>query len=592
MKQFRVGARPLVPISLFSIALSIPGIYVLASPPSMHAATRYSRYSNTARKRNTQSNPPTTTPPTTTPPTTTPPTTTPPTTTPPTTTPPTTTPPTTTPPTTTPSGSFTLSGLISPATVADSIFVSASGVPASATVEYFVDNVLKATETASPYWMGGQASSSPKGFSINGVGAGEHNLRATATLANGSTLASNTVTLNVVPSINSQFSGSLAPYANQLSAQQTILGTVASALANASASLSSTETTTRQSVLAMYLNWGIDPSLDNNHDISDVLDNLRPKSWQAPASAVSANSVLSMGFSPDSPFYHAIPAQWPKVQLPSGYIKQLQMSSAYGGDGIGFGQTVASSSDPQLTVTSQWYSDTNTRRTFPFRMKQNWTASLPTQASGDKHMIFVDPVTNTFTGSYMTTLNSQTGGPNALYATSPTSFNSLGDSGGSTAAHFADLPVMIQPGEATNPNQPIRHAIGGPVERIWAARVYPAIARDAGMKNDTNSCSGGAVNTGLVPYGGVIQLDPNLDLTKYSLSLPALRILQAMQTYGYYVMDFGCGDMDIYSAMSASEVDPYGGMYGNSHGAGVQNEIQRVISTSDLYVVAPLIKKQ
>jgi hypothetical protein len=342
----------------------------------------------------------------------------------------------------------------------------------------------------------------------------------------------------------------------------------------------------------MYLNWGVDPSLDNNNDVSEVLNNLKPKNWQAPASAVSANSNLSMSFSPDAPFYHSIPDQWAKVQLPSGYIKQLQMSSAYGGDGIGFGQTVASSSDPKLTVTSQWYSDTSSRVTFPFRMKQNWTASLPTNSGGDQHMIFVDPTTNTFFGSYMTTKNSQTGGPNALYASTPISFNSLGDSGGSTASHFADLPVMIQPGEATNPNQPIRHAIGGAVERTWAARVYPAVARDAGMKTDPNSCSGGPGNTGLVPYGGVIQLDPKLDLTKYSLSLPALRILQAMQTYGYYVMDFGCGDMDIYSAMSASEVDPYGGMYGNSHGSGIQNEIQRVISTSDLYVVAPLVKKQ
>jgi hypothetical protein len=65
-----------------------------------------------------------------------------------------------------------------------------------------------------------------------------------------------------------------------------------------------------------------------------------------------------------------------------------------------------------------------------------------------------------------------------------------------------------------------------------------------------------------------------------------------MQTYGYYVMDFGCGDMDIYSSISESEVEPYGGMYGNVHGPGVQNEVQKIISSSDLYVVAPLVKKQ
>jgi hypothetical protein len=441
--------------------------------------------------------------------------------------------------------------------------------------------------------MGGVSGSTPRGFNVNRIGSGTHILRATAILSDGTTVSSNDVTLNIVPSINPQFSGSLTPYANQPTAQQATPSAVLTKVATSGASLSSTEQSARQAVLAMYLNWGIDPSLDSGNDESNVLSSLRPKGWQAPATSIAANSNLSMSFSPDSPYYHAIPAAWAKVQLPSGYIQQLQMNAAHGGDGIGYGETVAASSDPQLTVTSQWYSDRNTLRTFPFHMTRSWTSSLPSLSEGDSHVIFVDPATNTFVSTYKTTLNSQTGGPNALYASNPTSFNSLGDSGGSTAAKFAELPVMIQPGEATNPAQPIKHAIGGPVERTWGARVYPATARDAGMMSSTNSCSNsGYTNTGLVPYGGVIQLDPKLDLTKLSLSLPALRILQAMQSYGYYVMDFGCGDMDIYSAISESEVEPYGGMYGNVNGPGVQNEVQRVISTSDLYVVAPLTKKQ
>lgn len=497
---------------------------------------------------------------------------------------------------TTPSASvssFTLAGLQSPATVSDSIFISASGLPSTASVSYYIDNVLRSTETTAPFWMGGVSGSSPQGFNVDGLSAGEHVLHATATLADGSSVSSNDVTLNVVPSINSQFSGSLTPYANQPSAQQTSPSTLLANVSTSGASLSATELATRQAVMAMYLNWGIDPSIDAANDESNVLADLAPKSWQAPASGVSANSLLSMSFSPDAPYYHAIPTAWPKVQLPSGYIKQLQVNAAQGGDGIGYGETVASASDPQLTVTSEWYSEASTLRTFPFRMKKDWTTSIPSLDAGDKHVLFVDPTTNTFVSTYMTSLNQQTGGPNALYASSPTSFNSLGDSGGSTAAKFAELPVMIQPGEATNPNQPIQHAIGGPVERTWAARVFPATARDAGMMQQTNPCSNsGYTNTGLVPYGGVIQLDPKIDLTKLSLSLPALRILQAMQTYGYYVMDFGCGDMDIYTSISESEVEPYGGMYGNVNGPGVQNEVQKVISTSDLYVVAPLTKKQ
>lgn len=499
--------------------------------------------------------------------------------------------PTTTAPT---SSSFVLSGLQSPATVAESIFVNSNGVPSGATVSYSIDNVVRSTENAAPFWMGGVSGSSPNGFNISGLYAGQHTLQATATLADGSSISSNSITLNVVPSINSQFSSSLAAYANQPSAQQGNPSTLLANVTTSGASLTATELATRQAVMAMYLNWGIDPSLDPGNDESSVLASLAPKSWQAPASGISATSLLSMAFSPDAPYYHAIPSAWPKVQLPSGYIKQLQLNAAHGGDGIGYGETVAASADPQLTVTSEWYSDASTLRTFPFRMNKSWNNSIPDLAQGDKHVLFADPTTNTFVSTYMTSLNTQTGGPNALYASSPTSFNSLGDFGGSTAAKFSELPVMVQPGEATNPNQPIRHAIGGPVERIWGARVYPATARDAGMMTQTNPCgtSSGYTNNGLVPYGGVIQLDPNLDLTKLSLSLPAFRILQAMQTYGYYVMDFGCGDMDIYTAVSESEFMPYGGMYGNVNGPGVQNEVQKIIASSNLYVVAPLTKKQ
>jgi hypothetical protein len=441
--------------------------------------------------------------------------------------------------------------------------------------------------------MGGQTAAAPNGFSVTGLDAGAHTLRATATLTNGSTISSNDVTLNVVPSINSQFSASLSVYANQPSAQTSTPASHLAQVASSGAALTSNENTVRQSVLNMYLNWGIDPALDAANDESNVLTSLEPKKWQAPAAGVSANSSLSMAFSPDAPYYHAIPAQWPKVELPAGYIQQLQVNSVTGGDGIGYGETTAAGSDPQLTVKSEWYTDASTLKQFPYRMKSNWNTSLPTLTAGDSHVIFTDPTTDTFVSTYKTTLDRGTGGPDALYASSPTSFNSLGDSGGSTASKFAELPVMVQPGEATNATKPITHAIGGPVGRTWAARVYPAAARDAGMMTSTNPCTGsGATNTGLVPYGGVIQLDPTVDLTKLSLSLPALRILQAMQTYGYYVMDFGCGDMDIYTAAPESEFEKYGGMYGNSNGPGVQNEVQKIISSHNLYVVAPLTKKQ
>ena len=488
---------------------------------------------------------------------------------------------------------FPLVGLLSPATVAQSIFVLSPAIPTGATVSYLLDDQVASTESAPPFWMGGQSSGVPFGFSLRLLSPGTHTLRAVATLPDGSLSASaSPVTLNVVPSINAIFSSTLKPYADHVSAQESSLATIMGHVTTPGATLSSTELTTRQQVLTMYMNWGIDPSLDYGNDESTVLANLAPTGWASPG-PVTPSTPASMLFSTDAPYYQPIPTAWPRVQLPTGYIKTFQLNTVSGGDGIGFGQVTSRATDPSLNVRSEWYTQVSTLKVFSFRMPLNWSASLPWQTGGDMHMIFVDKTSNSFVSSYKTSLDPISCGPDALYASSPTPLGTLGVTGGSNAANFADLPVMLQPGEAVNPSSPIPHAVGGPVGRTWAARVFPASGRDANILTSTNSCTGtGYTNTGLVPYGGLIQLDPTLDLTKLSLTLPALRILQAMQTYGYYVMDFGCSDLDIYTAISETELDPYGGLYGNANGIGVQNEIRNVLLANRLYVVPPLTTKQ
>lgn len=488
---------------------------------------------------------------------------------------------------------FALAGLVSPATVAESIFVYASGLSNAVSVSYSIDGRMVSSESLPPYWLGGQTAGAPNGFSINSAGNGTHVLSAIATLQDGNQLTSNSITLNVVPSVNATLSSTLASYPNQLSAQLNSVQTVLANVTTSGAVLTPQELQTREQVLTMYMNWGIDPSLDYTNDESSVLASLAPPKWKAPA-AIATGQDLSMAFSPDAPAYQPIPAAWPRVVLPSSYLKTVQLNTTVAGDGLGYGEVSASPADPKLPVHSEWYSVASTLAIFPFPMPADWFASLPVQPAGDSHMIFADPASQTFVSSYKTTLNPATGGPDALYASRPTAFNSLGDRGGSTASSFAELPFLIQPGEATDPQKPIRHAIGGALGRTWAARVYPASARDANVLASTNSCTGQRyTNTGLIPYGGVIQLDPQLDLTKLGLSLPAFRILQAMQTYGYYVMDFGCADFDIYSSLSETELDPYGGLWGyNKKGPGVQNEIQAVLVANKLFVVAPLTKKQ
>lgn len=175
--------------------------------------------------------------------------------------------------------SFPLAGLISPAIVAESIFVQAPSVPAKAVVAYFIDDHLTCTERSSPFWMGGQTAGTVNGFSTPSVGVGVHTLRAVATMPDGTTLASDTVSLTVIPSLNPQLSATLTAYPNQGSAQQSGLAVISANTITAGAGLTPTELQTRQQVLAMYMNWGIDPSLDYLHDQSDVLAQLAPKLW-------------------------------------------------------------------------------------------------------------------------------------------------------------------------------------------------------------------------------------------------------------------------------------------------------------------------
>jgi hypothetical protein len=390
--------------------------------------------------------------------------------------------------------------------------------------------------------------------------------------------------------MNSEFSPTLTPYAPHPSSRAASLETLLHLTFAPDAKLSSDEVRARRDVLAMYVSWGVDPAYDLEQDQSQALVTLLPRGGAA-APRVSARP-LSLWFSPDAPYYHRIPSQWPHVPLPRGYIRSAQLNAARNGDGIGFGEAVANSDDPQLRVHSQWFQQADTRRVFRFRMATDWYRQIPTNDAGDRHVIFVDPSTRTYISSYKTSLDRATGGVRGLYVSAPRSFNSLGDQGGSNAAGFADLPVMIQPGEATDPDHEIQHAIGGAVRRTWAARVYPATSMDAGVLTGIDTCSRkGPMNSGLVPYGGVIQLDPALDLDALRLSLPALRILRAMQVYGYYVMDFGCADIDIYTAIDASELDTYGGPWGNDSGPGVQNEIEQVLANAQLYVVPPIMKR-
>ena len=487
-------------------------------------------------------------------------------------------------------GELLLRGNYEPRVASGRLMVRALLDPAPASVIYFIDDkeIWRTSEPPYDSLPGGDESG---GLSLANISPGQHVLVVCAITTSGKLLRSAPLPISIVPDINSLFSPQLSPYASHSSVLTKDMDTLFASTITAGATLTSEEEKARRLVFGMYLDLGIDPSFDIENDQSEALTSLLPSSASAPPRG-SESLPLSMRFSEDSVFYHPIPKEWPRVALPRGYFQNVQFSTAYHGDGIGFGEVVASASDPLLPVRSQWYDVKSTLRTFRFRMPHDWDSHLPTEIKGDRHIIFVDSVSKTFISAYKASRDPLSGGVNALFVSSPHSLDGLGDGGGSNAAGFAELPVLVQPEESTDPRHEIPHAIGGAVARTWAARVYPATSRDAGVRTSTNTCTHqGFTNTGIIPYGGIIQLDPNLDLAKLHLTLPAFRVLRAMQVYGYYVMDFGCAPLDIYTAMDAAELDPYGGPWGNNSGIGIQNEIQAVVTNNTLYVVPPPFKR-
>jgi hypothetical protein len=153
---------------------------------------------------------------------------------------------------------------------------------------------------------------------------------------------------------------------------------------------------------------------------------------------------------------------------------------------------------------------------------------------------------------------------------------------------MSNLAGLVREGEATNENARLPHGIIFIGNRMWKARVYPAVSGDRWIYNNENVDRYGR---GLVPYGGVVQLDPTLNLEALNLNLPAKRILEAVQRYGAYLVDTGGPSMGIYTGVESSEFERFAPIYTPNNDKGIQNQIAKVLSTHKVYVVPPMVKR-
>ena len=391
------------------------------------------------------------------------------------------------------------------------------------------------------------------------------------------------------------FSAELTPYPIHPTASSRSVDEIYNRTANPAIALTSEYVTKRKEIISMFKNFGIDISLDLG-----TLSSMRPTNWSR-TSPLPLTGNFPLPHSIDAPFYKKIPASYPRVALPLEYFKSGHISTlgppGDGSDGFGIGVVVGKSTDPARTLRLEVSNGYANRGECPsMNSYTGYNVSgirIPNSANyllggngyaipnntHDRAVVWVDEVSKTPAMSWMSVeaCNPYLGDWAGMWINKERApLPNLGDSGGISAAQIGGIVTLIRPGELTNPNQPIQHALSGPTKKAWKSVVYPGNNWDATIDG---------LNSGLLGYGMLVQLDPNLNLGALNLSLPARRILEAIQNYGWYMDDTGVRDFDLKGNFSASELAPYGGV------GAVDAEVMNVIKNNKMYVVPPLVKR-
>jgi hypothetical protein len=393
------------------------------------------------------------------------------------------------------------------------------------------------------------------------------------------------------------FSADLSQYPTHPTARSRTIDEIYARTATPGMAIEPAYVAKRKEIIQMYRGVGIDLSLER-----EELRKLRPKNWskQTPQ-PLSGN--YAQPYSIDAPFYHKIPIGGPRVQLPWGYIQSGHISTlgapGDGSDGFGIGVVISTATDPlrNLSLANGAYAKTGVcpahnafkgyNTTTHIRNSANVLlggsgAGVPYQSS-DRTVVWLDSSDHSVAATWISSpdcdrpdLGTKLGDWSGEAIAAKETLPNLGDQGGINAAAKSDLVALLRPGEAIDAKTPIPHALSGPVRNAWKAIVYPANNVDNSI--DKN-------NRGLLGYGFLVQLDPQLNLAQRKLSLPARRILEAIQTYGWYMDDTGVRDFDIKGNFSAAEFKPFGGV------EAIDAEILAVLKTQKLYVVPPLVKR-
>jgi hypothetical protein len=395
----------------------------------------------------------------------------------------------------------------------------------------------------------------------------------------------------------------------------------------------------RKEVIEMYRQAGIDVSLDRDNWLnSQVLIDAMPQSWST-LTPKPLSGTYDQPFSIDAPWNNLIPGNQPRVKLhEADFRRTFQLSgihskNAPGGDGLGIPIVISGENDPLQAIVEAYPNDDVTMGA-RIHIRSDAEDFRTLNTSGDQHMVFIDDtdksmihawqIRTPLDGRGISGKGAESGSSNTvgtrygyeyrgLATTTKVRLDGIGAEGrvSTTGTNIPLIAVTIRNGETIDPVQPMTHAIGGAGFPLMIGRVFPASSMDHFIMNNPEQSVLG--NIGQVPYGGVIQLDPEIDLdvlyAAQKLSLPGYRILQAWQKYGYYLIDAsgssgGPGFLQ-YASNSTSEwknparTDLNVPFDGNNQGvSSIQKEINAFMSGNpffgitkpDFYVTAPVVK--
>lgn len=332
----------------------------------------------------------------------------------------------------------------------------------------------------------------------------------------------------------------------------------------------------RKEVIQMYKDVGIDISYDMENVVSTKLINSMPSRWSTQTPQTLGGDFAG-AFSIDACWNNKIPEDNPRVEIPDAALSRRfqigSMSTNAGGDGDGIGMPliIGDSSMPYQNLVIY---GSAVQSIYRLRMPENIIDYLNNKQTGDEHGIFIDSENMVAVESWLCRAKNDPRGYGTNYALpyAPVRgrfgsciyrLDGIATEGrtGTNAASIPSLAFTIKPSELQDDSKMIEHALGAAFNANFSARVMPAISTDmhaAANVGVTGRGSDAVYMKGVVPYGGIVQLDPEIDLdaiyAEGKLSLPGYKVLKALQEYGLYNIDTtGNSNVLIYTSTTRKD---------------------------------------